>query len=598
MKEILKYKSYILNFVCAFFTYLSFLVYFRVFLKFDSFNFIFTCSFFMLYLFYNKENSIFASYENRDKFIVNIYSIFLSIILIIGSIVYPYAETGVDRIFNVINILSSVVGIIGFTLLFRILIMKIVKYEFNINNLKNKNIFSKRKFLIYMIILVLCWLPYFLRFYPGIMTRDSYYSIHFVEKTILSDHHTFGHTWFFGMFYLIGKAIFTNLNAAVAFYMIIQMFICSFIFVKIIKFLYEKGVNKIIIIIATLFIYFSPLYAIYSITLWRDILFGMSFVLLFISLCEFIENGYKFTKSALINYIFAILFILFFRNNGIYIFIFFIPFLISFSKKNKMKLAISHILVIIAYFVIKGPIFDYFNVQKSVTSEAYSVPLQQIARVLASDYNVSEKDYDYLNSLFDVEKVKTNYTPYISDPVKGLVDSKKLSNTKTHFFKVWFKLLIKYPSVYIESYLCQTLGYWYPDVIYWATGEESKNIFDEDVYSDPIMKNYLGVLDHTTSRRIPLSNLFWSLGLMFLIFSFSIMVLIYKKQYRYLLCYSPVFCLWISLMLSSPVFCELRYIYGLFASIILIMIFPFLNKHKFDDKEFRKNKKKKSKLKK
>ena len=210
--------------------------------------------------------------------------------------------------------------------------------------------------------MIVCWLPYFLRYFPAIMTNDSYYIIHNILNGTLSDFHTFGHTWFVGSFLLLGKAMFGNLTIAVGFYIVIQMFICSILFVYMLKFLYEKGVKFIILLIFFLFMCFSPLFAIYSITLWRDVLFGMFFITLFISLYNIVSNNFKFNKSSLIMYLFSVLFILFFRNNGIYVIILFVPFFIALSKGNRKFVTVLNFSIIILYFIIKGPIFDYFDV--------------------------------------------------------------------------------------------------------------------------------------------------------------------------------------------------------------------------------------------
>lgn len=578
MKLLSKYKNNFMNLFCAFTTYIAFLVYFNMIFEESSYNFLMTCLFFFLYIFYSKENSLYVKNENRSKKIVNIYSVFLGMVLSVGSTLYPKVYTRGENIFGIKNSILVIISVVGFFFLFRILIMKILKYKVNINKVNSKNCFNKKNFIICMVLMIICWIPYFLRYYPAIMTPDSYYSIHYVNEKILSDHHTFGHTWFFGFFYLIGKVVFSNSINAVALYTVVQMIINAFIFTKIIKFMYDRGVNKTLVFLIFLFLSLCPLYGFYSVTLWRDILFGCSFVLLFISLYEFVENGYKFTKFNLVNYVIAILFLLFFRNNGIYVFIFFLPFLLLFVRKRRQVFAISHILVIVLYFVIKGPVFDYFGVSKSITSEAYSIPLQQIARVVSLDLDINKKDYKYLSSIIDVEEAGDNYLPYISDPVKRMVDSKKLSKTKVEFFKVWFNIFLKHPRVYVEAYLCQTLGYWYPDVVYMSTGGESKSIFGDDVYTTPILKKYTKIVNYTTSRELPLSNLIWSLGGMFILYTFAIMLLIYKKEYKYLLPYIPIFCLWLSLVVASPVFCELRYIYGLFTCITLICVCPFLKK--------------------
>ena len=102
------------------------------------------------------------------------------------------------------------------------------------------------------ILIFISWFIIFLRFFPAIMTPDSFYVIHNANKIILSDHHTFGHTWFFAFFFYIGKAIFSDLNAGVAVYIIFQMIIIDLIFVLSIKYFYNKGLKKWICYLLTI----------------------------------------------------------------------------------------------------------------------------------------------------------------------------------------------------------------------------------------------------------------------------------------------------------------------------------------------------------
>lgn len=578
MKKVIEYKKNIIDVLRSLISYLAFLIYFKIIFSNNSYNFILSLLFFILCYFYNNESIRYDKCNKRTKIIISIFSLILSFILIVGSIVSSYLGDKIAVIFNLHNIIYSIVGIIGFYFFFRIFVCIIIEYIDKIK-ISGERKFTKKNFLRIMIIIFICWLPYFLRYFPGIMTNDTYYSLHYIKNGILSDYHTFGHTWFVGFFILIGKFLFCNFNYAVAFYIVIQMLINSFIFTFIIKFLYEKNVKKIVVFVVGLFFCFSPLYAIYSITLWRDVLFGIIFVILFISLYDYIDNGYKLSKKNVIMYLVSVLIMLFFRNNGIYVFLLFVPIFILFSKYNRKIITVSNIIIIIMYFLIKGPVFDYFEVQKTTSSEAYSIPLQQISRVVSSGASIDDEDYKYLNKVIDMKQISEKYDATISDPIKRLVNNKELSKSKLDFFRVWFKLLLKYPRTYVEAYFCQTLGYWYPDIVYWATAGESKSIFEDvDVYSEPKVPNIIKKIDIVTSRKLPLSNLIWSLGIMFIMLLFSIMILIYKKQYRYILCYMPLICLWLTIMVATPVFSELRYVYGLFTCIPLVMICPLIKK--------------------
>ena len=573
--EIKNHKKHIFNLIFALLTYLAILIYFKIIFSELSYNFLLLVLFFLLFAFYNKYLEKYRKLDKRTKRFSLILSLIISIILITGSIVSSYIFSKIGLIFLSHSVFYLLAGIVGFTLFFKIPIGLLLKKLPNLT-VKDDRKLTKKGFWLILGIFIICWLPYFLRYFPAVMTPDSYYIIHYVENLELNDLHAFGHTWFFGIFYYIGKAIFHSMNLAVAFYSIIQMFISAAIFTYLIKFLYEKSIKNIYLIIVTLFLALSPLFAIYSITLWRDILFSLAFVILFISLYKFVDNKYSFSPSIILMYIFSVLVILFFRNNGIYIILLFIPFFIGLGKKHRKIILFGNLGIVILYFLVKGPIFDYLGVQKTTSVEAFSIPLQQISQVIVNDGDIDKKTYDYLTQVIDIEKVKETYNPTIADFVKRATNNDKLTDNKMEFITTWLRIGIDNPRLYIESYLLSTLGYWYPDVIYWATAGESTSIFkDVDVYSDPVILDDVP-LDVLTSREIPLSSMLWSIGTMFIILIISTAIMLYKKRGKYLLAYIPLYCLWVSLMVASPVFAELRYIYALFACMPLLLLIPFV----------------------
>lgn len=516
--------------------------------------------------------------EVKERKYALILSILLALMLSIGSIVSIYIYE-VNSIFGIKNILYTLICFCGLAILLYTL------FGFIFNNIKkiqvvdNHNKMKIKTFLVIILVIFFGDLLYFIRFYPAIMTPDSYYVIHYANNFILSDFHTFGHTWFFGIFFHLGKMLFNNLNAAVGFSTIIQMLCMSLIFALAIRYLYNKGLNRKICILLTIFFALNPLHTYYSITLWRDILFGGSFVIILICLYEFVSSKGKIKTSYIILFVIGVLIMLFFRNNGIYVYLCCIPFIIAFMKNKRIMMSILTISIACFYFIIKGPVFDYFNIEKTTSVEAYSIPLQQIARVVASDKEIDEFDKQYLQVLFkDYDKVASEYLPYISDPIKRQTKNDVLSTTKKDFYKTYLHLFIKYPDIYIESYFSQTLGFWYPDVIYRSTGGETSSIFEsEDVYCSPLTPSwYNKLISFVVSRKIPLSIFIWSLGVQFMILLISFILTLYFGNKKYLLCYVPLFCLWLSIMASTPVFCELRYVYGLFTCAPFLIVLPFI----------------------
>lgn len=559
----------------SFLSFVGILIYTKLIYNFGSYNLLVTMLFLVLFYFFYKYN---INLNKKQKKYSIIISIILSLILSIGNVVGSYINE-VKLIFNLKDAFLTILCFIGlFILLYRsfgILFSKVNKIKIIEEHSKMK----AKTFILITSIIFVGDLLYFIRFYPAIMTPDSYYVIHYANNFILSDFHTFGHTWFFGVFFHLGKLLFDNLNEAVAFSTIIQMICMSSIFATGIRYFYNKGLSKKVCILLTLFFALNPLHTHYSITLWRDIMFGGSFVLILICLYEFVSSKDKIKISYIILFIVGVLIMLFFRNNGIYVYLFSIPFIIGIMKNKRIMMSILTISLACFYFVVKGPIFDYFDIEKSTSVEAFSIPLQQIARVVVSEKEIDKEDEEYLRKLFkDYDNVSSEYLPYISDPIKNLTNNDILSDTKKEFFSTYLHLFVKYPSIYFEAYFSQTLGYWYPDVIYWATGGESEGFFDnENVSSQPLTpKWYNTAIDKIVSRKIPLSNIIWSLGLQFIILLISFVINLYLNNKKYSLCYVPLFTLWLSLMASTPVYSELRYIYGLFTCAPFILILPFI----------------------
>jgi len=571
-------KTKIINVLFSFITTFSF----SLFLQCTFYNILIILLFMGLIYFYiktvKKYNKKIISYS---KIISIIFSLFLSI----GNIVS--LNLSIDNIgfLNLLNVIKIIVMIIGFIpFIYRLFCIVFDNLDkINIIDKKRKEKISIKKIILIFLIIFLGWFILFLRFFPAIMTPDSHYVINNVINKILSDHHTFGHTWFFGLFFTIGKLIFKGVYGGIAFYTIIQMIFMDLMFTYAIIFLYNKNIKKYLLIILTIFISLNPLFSHYSVTLWRDVLFGMSFLTIFISLYKYITNKYNIFD--IIIFTISIMILLFFRNNGIYILIFMSPFIILIGNKKILKAA-YFISIIVLYFLIKGPIFSYYNIEKGLEREAYSIPIQQISRVLASNKKVSKKDMEVLDALYDIKRAKENYDPIISDKMKETIDSKYLKENKKEFLNTWFNLLKKYPTIYFEAYFTQTLGYWYPDVKYWATAGESVSIFDSEIHTTPILPSNINkLIDKTTSRKIPFSIFIWSIGLNIMLLIISTFITIFKKGKNHIIYYIPFYALWLTMLVATPVYAELRYIFGIF------VVNPFMILLSLTNEESIKNKK-------
>ena len=572
-KNFSKYKSNILKIILAIYSYSSILMIIGIEKNYNVFLLLGLLA--IVFMFFKLKIN-----KKMNKLSILI-SVLISLLICVGNVVENSMTNNTLNIFNVrilFKLLITFGGVFIFlNLLFNTFFTKIQ----NINLLcQNERKSDKKIFFISWGMIFLLWSPYFLRYFPGIMTLDSRVQLSYIEDMIFRNNHPFIQTWFEGGIYNLGKFLFNNTNMAMGFYTIIQMLILSAIFAYAVKFLYKHKFNSIIVVLVLFAYALLPQFALYSVTVWKDVLFGGAMLIMLISVIEMTLTD-KLKISNIILFVISAVMILFFRNNGIYIMIVCLPFFIyCFRKKIKIILPIL-IGLFTLYFVVTGPVYNYLKVEKPSNVESLGVPLQQVGRVIASDGKMGKEEKEYLMTIFDFAEIKNVYAPHIVDPVKNHANRGVLATTEKQFLETWFSLFLKNPDTYVEAYLSQTLGYWYPSVKYWTTGSlSSENTYG--VHNVNLLPNILTkIIDRVNSLDYSLSVLCWGIGLGFILLFLSIVVASIRKidKDKYFAWYIPFVGLWITMMLASPVFAEYRYVYGLFTSLPIILLAPYLKNH-------------------
>ena len=127
---------------------------------------------------------------------------------------------------------------------------------------------GKRDSLLVMPVCLLCWLPYFLYEYPGIMSPDS---INQFEQVIgmkpWSNHHPVAHTLCLDFFYHIGRLFTTDISAAVSCYTIAQMLFMSFCVAVLIHTLDQYGIRKRVRILVLAFYALLPFQGVFMVSI-------------------------------------------------------------------------------------------------------------------------------------------------------------------------------------------------------------------------------------------------------------------------------------------------------------------------------------------
>lgn len=476
---------------------------------------------------------------------------------------------------------------------YNILLLLFVKGLPKLKTLKNRECKfftnNKRSFFIIALIIFLLYLPYFLSGYPGIISTDS---ISEISSSLSStngmvNHHPVCHIAIISIFMNIGKII-NNYNLGIALYSIFQMICTAFTFSFVLYYMANKNVNFYIRLLCLGIFALYPPFASYAITMWKDVPFGLSMVLYTICMVELATNKdfLKNIKNKIL-LILVMMLVILFRNNGIYVVILSIPFMIFFTKNTRKAMIIISILIIGMYAIWKGPIFSLLNIKDGPIREALSVPLQQIARTVKyRGSELTDEEKEEIDKYIPVEKIGDLYYPLISDNVKDTLNNEAVKENKLDFIKLWLRLFVKYPREYVESFLSGSYGYWYPETKNWviwefdnASYEIGRNALKIDIEKDSIINSALldkiiHAINYTSITGV--SGIF-SIGLTFFATVTMLMYIVYKKKYKLILAYVPVMFLWLT-TIASPVWCEYRYIYSLFtcAPILIITITEFV----------------------
>ena len=525
--------------------------------------------------------SIYKAIQIKEKRLV-ICTLIISILFSLFEVIGFSIDTtkSLDCIISSKTVfLNSVIKFIGIaTIIYIVILFLYEKVIPAINQKEDKTIrlFNNKKsnFFILWGIIMLVWLPYFLKYCPAIITPDSLDQIYQTQGiNVLSNHHPVFHTFIIAIALNIGKLI-GNYNVGVAIFTVFQMLALSAIFAFTLYTMSKKNINNGIKIGTFIFFAFYPVFGMYSITIWKDIPFAIVMLLFILQLVDLVYNEKEFlnSKKKQIFLIISMILVIMFRNNGIYVVLLTIPFLLWFYRKSIKKLLPITMIPVIFYLLYTGPVFKILNIKKGSVREALSIPLQQFVRVLKDRGDeLTDKQKQSIYNFLPQENIVDLYNPTLSDPVKACFDDEYFSNNKFEFITTWAGLVFGYPVEVVEAFLCNNYGYWYPEARNWVV---SRVIMENELgieATSMIENKTLDFMDELIDNRdIPVISFIFSIGFMFWIDLICVIYMIYKKQYKKLLIFIPIFAVWLT-TIASPVFCEYRYVFSMVVTLPIII---------------------------
>jgi hypothetical protein len=429
----------------------------------------------------------------------------------------------------------------------------------------------------------------FLMYYPGCGTADSDVAI---NQALGYEQYSSWmppfHTFIVSIILHIGLLV-SDLEGALALFSTIQLLVCAAVYSYFLSWLKRKGIPSWAFTLCLLFFALNPIIARFAVTMWKDIPFSLSILLLVTLLFDIAQSRGALLRNrrALIKLLVICFCVLFFRKNGLIIVGGVALFLLFWLRPQKAP-AISLFLLLIASSVIQGPVFAAIGIKPDHFVETVALPMQQMGNLVYMDRPLSEEQATLMNEIIPENTLREVYRYYSPDSMKysGSFDHDYLDSHKGEFLLTWLQLMSAYPRDYLQAWGSLNYGYWYVGSSGWIVADagfarqEARNLlFERTGFT---WANTGLDTQYEDIRNYPLTYPLFNLGCLIWMTLASALLCSNKNSRWKLVCLLPALLLIFTMLVSAPT-AEFRYIFALHLSLPLTLALPFLKRQAQSD---------------
>ena len=432
------------------------------------------------------------------------------------------------------------------------------------------------------VIILLCWFPVLLAYYPSVFAYDAEGQLYQVLAHDYSTHHPLLHTIFLGVFFQLGGSLPGSYSAGMAVHSVVQMILMACVFGYVLAFLYRKGVPVYLRTVLLLFYALFPTNSILAMSTTKDVLFSALVLLHTLCVYRMTDSTEIFTAKKQILYILWTVLMLLFRNNALYALIVSISVigitLCRSTAKNSgswrrylMLTALAVILSGAGNMALKSSL----HAHNGSPREMLSIPLQQMARTRVTAEETLPPDMrQELNQYLPEEWVFAAYNPYLADPVKNRA---VIHDNPAGLIKTWIRLGLSHPQIYIDAFLDNSVGYWFLEdrthaQIYGLGTESGFGYLSTDNRAMPAgceiversclpeLRAFLEkIVSDNAYQKVPVLRIIFAPAFYWWLLCLYMAAVIYRRQYLLLLPAVFLIGYYLTLLLSPAVL--IRYMY-------------------------------------
>lgn len=395
------------------------------------------------------------------------------------------------------------------------------------------------------------YIPCFLAFFPGLYCYDMIWQWAMYVDRNYNTHHPILHSVLGGWLLETGNRIFGSYNGGVFLYALIQLLIFSGCIAFGLRFLYKIGISKKCRLAVMGFYILYPFFPVLGISTTKDVIFAGLFLVVFVGICDMVNNRQVYKGWRLAVFILFTVLMGLYRNNAVYGLLFLDVCLFAGLAAGKRqghrtrmvgKLALVLLVSVIGIRGMFTTLRIGFHANKGSVVEMLSVPFQQLARTYVfHNQEIGEEDKEILFRYIP-EEALGEYKYYLSDPVKGAVNSEYLMDHKKDFIRLWGKLGLQYPKEYILATVYNTFGIWYLGgdsscyVEYKMSPPfDSVRLVETHSLIPPLKFLYSWFTDLNIKRWLPILSIVFYTSFYAWTVVVCTVVIVMKKQYIYLI---------------------------------------------------------------
>lgn len=457
----------------------------------------------------------------------------------------------------------------------------------------------RRMWLLYSLLIFLCWLPIFLAYYPSVFAYDAEGQLYQVIAKDYSTHHPLLHTLFLGAFFRLGGAA-GSYQTGMAVHSVVQMLLMAIAFGRALSWLYEKGTPRWVRILLFLFYSLHPANSILALSTTKDVLFAALVLVCTLKGYRFVSEcrqgasgaagknptGLAGAGETAVYVILAALMLLF-RNNAVYAFAVSVP-IVCIGLRKRKKYLDTALLVLVLFGISAFALKSATYAKGGSPREMLSVPLQQMARVrVEAEEKLDPVMRQELDKYIPAEWVFAAYDPHLADPVKNRAI---VHDDPAGLVKTWVRLGLQYPTIYVDAFLDNSLGLWYlwdtsHAQVYGIGTESGFGYLSTDNRTMPagceiVERSFLPGLRAFMERivsdnaylKLPLIRLLFAPALYWWLLWLCLVTALYHKKGREALPAVFLIAYYLTLLLSPTVI--VRYMYPLMVTVPVI--FPYI----------------------